>query len=395
MTPYFPEKMPPSGESGYRRGGGGPNPVRQKFFRVEGEGVGEEPRGPCSISPPLITEGPFSSQEGGALSKEQRGKGPPGFRTSVANLGLSLRSRMAMIEAQLATSVHPNPGPETRRGRRGTGEENRRMRRERRYERRRRRAGERRSVRAGAGMNVGVNECVIVTWNVQGMSVRENNRERMRRVIDKCVREGWEIVCLTEIRAESEGVIWLGDEECRVVMIHGKRSGIVLRGSAMEKWVEEGQMKWMNERVTAVVLGGMRVVSAYQPVWGTDERGMSEYRNDLENQIAMSGRERLIIGGDFNANVGKGNERRGVCGKYGVGSMNEAGRDLIDWCEEHGLAYVNSFVKHARRGTWFNLRYGRWYELDGFLVRKNERHGMSMIDRMRTLSESGLSDPQA
>ena len=293
---------------------------------------------------------------------------------------------MALIEAQLATSVHPNPGPGVRRGRRGRGEENRRGRRERRYERRRVRA----RARVRVGTNVDVNECVIATWNVQGMSVRANNRDRMRRVLDKIVREGWEIVCLTEIRAECEGVVWLGEEDSRVVMIHGKKSGIVLRGNAMEKWVDEGQKKWMNERVTAVVLGGMRIVSAYQPIWGTDERGMSEYRNDLENQLAMSGRERLIIGGDFNANVGRGNERRGVCGKYGVGRMNEAGRDLIDWCEENGLAYVNSYMRHARRGTWFNLRYGRWYELDGFLVRKDERH--RMIGRMTTKSEWGLSD---
>ena len=162
------------------------------------------------------------------------------------------------------------------------------------------------------------------------------------------------MVCLTEIRAECEGVVWLGEEEYRVVMIHGKRSGVMLRGKAMEKWVTEGQKKWMNERVTAVVLGGMRVVSAYQPVWGTDDEGMTDYRSALENQIAMSGRERLVIGGDFNANVGRGNARVGVCGKYGVGRMNEAGRDLVDWCEEQGLAYVNSFMKHARRGTWFD-----------------------------------------
>ena len=175
------------------------------------------------------------------------------------------------------------------------------------------------------------NESVIVTWNVQGMSVRENNRARMRKVAEKIVREEWEIVCLTEIRAECEGVVWLGEDECRVVLIHGKRSGVMLRGIAMEIWVEEGQRKWLNERVSAVVLGGMRVVSAYQPVWGTDEEGMNDYRIALENQIAMSERERLVIGGDFNANVGRGNARRGICGKYGVGRMNEAGRDLIDW----------------------------------------------------------------
>ena len=97
---------------------------------------------------------------------------------------MGLRSRMALIEAQLATSVHPNPGPGVRRGRRGRGEENRRERRERRYERRRVRA----RWRMRAGMNFDVNECVIATWNVQGKSVRANNRDRMWRVLDKIVR---------------------------------------------------------------------------------------------------------------------------------------------------------------------------------------------------------------
>ena len=68
----------------------------------------------------------------------------------------------------------------------------------------------------------------------------------------------------------------------------------------MEKWVEEGQSKWMYERVSAVVFGGVRAMSANQPVWGTDEEGMNGYRGALENHIAMSGRERLLIVGDFN-----------------------------------------------------------------------------------------------
>ena len=31
--------------------------------------------------------------------------------------------------------------------------------------------------------------------------------------------------------------------------------------------------------------------------------------------------------------------------------MNDAGRDLIEWYEANGLAYANSFVGHAERGT--------------------------------------------
>ena len=157
----------------------------------------------------------------------------------------------------------------------------------------------------------------------------------MRKVEDRIFKEDWEVVCLTEMRAEREGIVWLGEDECRVVVVHGRRSGVLLRGGALEAWINEGQRKWVSERVTAVVFAGMRVVSAYQPLWGSDEEGMREYRRALEIQIAAGGCERLVIGGDFNTDVGRGNARRGVCGKHWVGRMKKAGRDLIEWCEEH------------------------------------------------------------
>ena len=53
----------------------------------------------------------------------------------------------------------------------------------------------------------------------------------------------------------------MGEDECRVVVIQG----ILLRGSAMEKWVEEGQQKWMTDRVTTAVLVGVRLVSNGAP----------------------------------------------------------------------------------------------------------------------------------
>ena len=38
---------------------------------------------------------------------------------------------------------------------------------------------------------------------------------------------------------------------------------------------------------------------------------------------------------------GKGNAREGVYGRYGLGSMNEQGRDFVGWCEENELVWVN------------------------------------------------------
>jgi hypothetical protein len=90
----------------------------------------------------------------------------------------------------------------------------------------------------------------------------------------------------------------------------------------------------------------------------------------MEQQLAFSpNKEVLIIGGDFNAQIGRGSNREGVCGKFGLTtSTNEAGEELLDWCEENGLAYANSFSSHRNRGTWFHRVLRRWYELDGFLV---------------------------
>ena len=54
----------------------------------------------------------------------------------------------------------------------------------------------------------------------------------------------------------------------------------------------------------------------------------------------MCRNERLLIGGDWNANVERGSAKNGVSGDFGVGIMNYAGRDLIEWCEANGLVYA-------------------------------------------------------
>ena len=127
--------------------------------------------------------------------------------------------------------------------------------------------------------------------------MRETNRRKLRSVAERVRQERWEMVLLTELRADEEGVVWLGEDEERVVLIHGNKAGVKLRGEALEKWVEGGQQKWFGERVVAVVVGGLRLVSVYQPSWGADGDGMERCRRDMERQIAMGNREKIDIGG--------------------------------------------------------------------------------------------------
>ncbi|XP_047735974.1 uncharacterized protein LOC108674270 [Hyalella azteca] len=48
-------------------------------------------------------------------------------------------------------------------------------------------------------------------------------------------------------------------------------------GEALEVWVRDEQKRWFVERVTCVVLGGLCLVSVYQPVWGTNDEGMERW----------------------------------------------------------------------------------------------------------------------
>jgi hypothetical protein len=104
------------------------------------------------------------------------------------------------------------------------------------------------------------------------------------------------------------------------------------------------------------------------------------------------GDEVVIIGGDHNAHVGAGEGKDNIKGRYGLRSSNEAGNDLINWCEANGLAYTNSFFNNRGRGTWFSMIHRRWYELDGFLIR--QQHRQKRVKNITTVNESALSDHQ-
>ena len=60
---------------------------------------------------------------------------------------------------------------------------------------------------------------------------------------------------------------------------------------------------------------------------GGERRGVcGKYGLGRGNGLLLGGKG-IVIGGDFNASIGRGGERRGVCGKYGLSRGNEAGRD--------------------------------------------------------------------
>ena len=282
-----------------------------------------------------------------------------------------------MIKIKLQT-IHPNPGP------RNKTEEAKKKRREKRYQRR----NERRRLKKEAKEKI----IRVATWNVQRMSLGTRNKRKAKNVAEYARKEDLDIVLLSEVRSERNGTAWFGEESNLTAITFCKKAAILLRGHLLEKWCEGGQTVEFKERSLAVKIEDFIFVSTYQPVFRGDNAAEIEAaKQEVKELIKDASREKvLIVGGDFNAHIGQGEDRQGVCGRFGLRESNEQGRILLDWCEENNLAQVNSFFNHQRRGTWFSIPLRRWYELDGFLMRDNQRH--KFVKKVWTANESTLSD---
>ena len=48
---------------------------------------------------------------------------------------------------------------------------------------------------------------------------------------------------LSELKADENGMVWLGEKGEKCVVIRARMAGIVLRGWALYRWREEGQKR--------------------------------------------------------------------------------------------------------------------------------------------------------
>ena len=89
----------------------------------------------------------------------------------------------------------------------------------------------------------------------------------------------------------------------------------------------------------------------------------------------LSWKSKLIVGGGFNPSVGNAQKRGviNVAGVYGLATMNTAGVNLINCCNETYLCWASSFFRHSKPGTWRHPRTRKRYEIDGFRVRQEDR----------------------
>ncbi|VEN57771.1 unnamed protein product [Callosobruchus maculatus] len=96
----------------------------------------------------------------------------------------------------------------------------------------------------------------------------------------------------------------------------------------------------------------INLIQVYAPTADKTDMDIRNFYNDIKELLRHTKpSEVIIIMGDFNAKIGKG-EVENVVGKYGLGERNTRGDILVQFCQEENLAIAN---------TWFQLPSRRLY----------------------------------
>ena len=87
------------------------------------------------------------------------------------------------------------------------------------------------------------------------------------------------------------------------------------------------------------------VIQVYAPTSNTEEAQVEWFYEDLQDLVELTPPKNvLFILGDWNAKVGS-QETPGVTGKFGLGTRNETGQRLIEFCQENALAITNTLFQ--------------------------------------------------
>ena len=83
------------------------------------------------------------------------------------------------------------------------------------------------------------------------------------------------------------------------------------------------------------------VIQDYASTSNAEEAEVERFYEDLHDLLGLTPKKDvLFIIGDWNAKVGN-QETPGVTGKFGLGIRNEAGKRLIEFCQENTLVIAN------------------------------------------------------
>ena len=111
------------------------------------------------------------------------------------------------------------------------------------------------------------------------------------------------------------------------------------------------------------------MIQVYAPTSNAEKGEVEQFYEDLQDLLELTSQEDvLFITGDWNAKVGS-QESPGVTGKFGLGVQNEAGKRLIEFCQENAMVIANTlFQQYKRRLYTWTSPDGQYQNQIGFIL---------------------------
>ena len=192
---------------------------------------------------------------------------------------------------------------------------------------------------------------------------------------------GVKICCVQETRWKGKGTRMVGKDEQKYKFVWSGAAdgcggvGILVAEELVGDVVEVTRV---NDRmiIMKIVVGEevLNVMSVYAPQNGKSEEEKERFWQEMEGVVSSMKRgEKLIIGGDFNAHVGrKADGYEGVHGGYGHRTRNIAGERMLEFCDVAQLIVANTmFAREAERIVSYESG-GNRTTVDYFLIPSND-----------------------
>ena len=122
----------------------------------------------------------------------------------------------------------------------------------------------------------------------------------------------------------------------------------------------------------------LNVVLLYMPTSDHVDEEVEEIYEQMKDKMGgLSNRKYTIILGDMNAVVRQNSDGL-VVGNHGLGTRNDRGRLLIEFCRKNKLCIMNTWFKQPKRRvyTWKAPEDGNRYQLDHSIVQNRYKNSV-------------------
>ena len=222
------------------------------------------------------------------------------------------------------------------------------------------------------------NKLQIGTWNVRGMSLG-----KLEVVKNEMKRLELDILGTSEMKWTGQGYF---TSDSHTVYYSGKNrvtgTAFIVKNNIARAVTGYNPV---SDRVISLRLSAkpcnINLIQVYAPTTSASDEEIEDFYAQLDATIGnISKKEVTMVMGDFNAKIGQSSDTD-IVGTYGLGTRNEAGDRLVQFCSENHMCISNTFFKvHPRRlFTWTSPDGTTKNQIDYFLCPKRWRNSVTSV----------------